>query len=251
MLVDGTVRRATGPWTPAVHALLDYLQRCGFAGAPRALGLDPQGREVLGYLAGETVGHTKPWPGWVYSATALRQAGEWLRRYHNIVLDFRPPAGAAWRTATRPWQPGDVIAHNDAAPYNAVWQPDLGAGGRLAGFIDWDFASPQPPLWDLAYMVFSWVPLHARHVVAGEGFTDFATRPQRLRSLLDAYGWNGTLDEVLDAVTARISAHIDDVRQLAVHDPVFAQLLDSGATDDLDQALTELATDRAELITAR
>ncbi|MDQ6910406.1 MAG: hypothetical protein M3Z84_06430 [Actinomycetota bacterium] len=87
--------------------------------------------------------------------------------------------------------------------------------------------------------------------MAGEGFTDFATRPQRLRSLLDAYGWNGTLDEVLDAVTARVTAHIDDVRQLAVHDPVFAQLLDSGATDDLDQALAELATDRAELITAR
>jgi hypothetical protein len=31
--------------------------------------------------------------------------------------------------------------------------------------------------WDLALAAFSWVPLHARHFVAAEGFTDFAARP--------------------------------------------------------------------------
>jgi len=45
--------------------------------------------------------------------------------------------------------PEMIIGHNDAAPYNAVWQ------GRLVGFIDWDFAGPVTREWDLAWSAFS------------------------------------------------------------------------------------------------
>jgi hypothetical protein len=40
------VIRDTGPWTPAVHALLRHLEEAGFAGAPRLVGtgLDAGGR---------------------------------------------------------------------------------------------------------------------------------------------------------------------------------------------------------------
>src|SRR5260221_560458 len=55
-LAGGTVRRPTGPWTPAVHALLRQLQARGLAGAPTVLGLDEHGTEVLTYLPGQTVG---------------------------------------------------------------------------------------------------------------------------------------------------------------------------------------------------
>jgi hypothetical protein len=50
--VGETVRRSTGPWTPAVHALLRYLERVGFDGAVRgrpAAAVLPRGR--LGVLA--------------------------------------------------------------------------------------------------------------------------------------------------------------------------------------------------------
>jgi hypothetical protein len=51
----------------------------------------------------------------------------------------------------------DIIGHNDAAAYNAVWRPiapdpdnrargDDGPGERLVGFVDWDFAAPCPPI---------------------------------------------------------------------------------------------------------
>jgi hypothetical protein len=247
VLVDGTVRRATGPWTPSVHALLRHLERRGFAGAPRVRGIDDQGREVLTFLPGATVGAARPWPAWVHSEAALTQVGRWLREYHDAVRDFVPASGAVWRSSTRPWQPGDVIGHNDAAPYNAVWNPALDGGAQLLGFIDWDFAAPCPPIWDLAFVAFSWVPLHARDVVRGEGFTDFAGRPRRLRQLLHAYGWTGPLPALLDAVTARISAHLDDLRTLATTDPLFERLLDDGAGDALTRALDELAADRDEL----
>ena len=44
-----------GGWTPAVHALLAHLAGTGFTGAPRPLGFDEQGREVLTFLEGESV----------------------------------------------------------------------------------------------------------------------------------------------------------------------------------------------------
>jgi hypothetical protein len=41
--VGDTVRRAAGPWTSAVHALLAHLAGQGFVGSPRPLGVDEQG----------------------------------------------------------------------------------------------------------------------------------------------------------------------------------------------------------------
>lgn len=49
VLVGNTVRRATGPWTPAVHSLLGYLAT-RIPHVPRVLGIDGQGREMLTYL---------------------------------------------------------------------------------------------------------------------------------------------------------------------------------------------------------
>lgn len=235
--VGDTVRRPAGPWTPAVHALLDHLAAKHFTGAPRPLGLDEQGREILTFLKGQSVGSDKPWPPWVHTESALDQVALWMRAYHRVVADFVPPDEAAWRTGGR-WSPGDIIGHNDAAPYNAAWSQ-----GRLTGFFDWDMAGPVTPEWDLAFAAFSWVPLHARHVVAAEGFTDFPARPRRLRRFLETYGWPGTIADFLEVVRERIHAHTNGIRELAAAgNPVFKQLLRQGVCDDLDRALAELAT---------
>ena len=47
----------------AVHALLAHLADKGFTAAPRPLGFDEQGREVLTFLEGETIGIRRPRPG--------------------------------------------------------------------------------------------------------------------------------------------------------------------------------------------
>ena len=54
-----TVRRPAGPWTPAVHALLHHLEAAGFEAAPRALGLDSEGREVVSYADFKKLGSMK------------------------------------------------------------------------------------------------------------------------------------------------------------------------------------------------
>jgi hypothetical protein len=92
-----TVRRAAGPWTPSVHALLAHLAGRGFAGSPRPLGVDEQGREVLTFLAGESVGSARPWPEWVYAEDTLVQVAHWMRGFHHAVADFVPSAEAVWR----------------------------------------------------------------------------------------------------------------------------------------------------------
>ncbi|MHB8449665.1 MAG: aminoglycoside phosphotransferase/kinase family protein [Mycobacteriales bacterium] len=228
VLVGGTVRRPTGPWTPAVHALLRHLEARGFEGAPRVLGVDGQGREILTFLPGATIGLARPWRAWVHSDEALVEVGAWLRRYHDVVADFVPPADARWRTSVRPWRPGDG-------------QGGAASRGRLVGFVDWDFAAPCPPLWDLAFLVFSWVPLHARDVVTAEGFTRFADRPRRLRLLLGAYGYPGTVHIVLEAVRERINNHARGLRELAASgDPLFTRLVADGVIDGLDRALVQL-----------
>lgn len=41
--VGDTVRRSVGPWSAAAHAVLQHLERVGFDGAPRFLGIDAEG----------------------------------------------------------------------------------------------------------------------------------------------------------------------------------------------------------------
>ncbi|MBB2948236.1 hypothetical protein FB565_008019 [Actinoplanes lutulentus] len=234
--VGATVRRTPGHWTPAVHALLHHLEQSGFDRAPRPLGIDSHGREKLSFLPGETVGAVRPWPAWVHSDEALTQVAQWLRDYHAAVADFVPPAGATWREGGT-WRPGLIIGHNDAAPYNAAWQH-----GRLTGFFDWDLAAPLTREQDLAGVAFSWVPLHARHVVAAEGFTAFSERPRRLRAFLHGYGWSGTSTAFAGIVTTRVHAWAQTVRDTAeAGDSSYQRMVCNGVDATLELAARELS----------
>jgi thiamine kinase-like enzyme len=191
---------------------------------------------VLTYLPGGTVGDQKPWPTWVHADDTLVEVADWLHDYHRAVADFVPPIGSVWRLGGH-WTAGRVICHNDAAPYNAAWHE-----GQLSGFFDWDFAGPALPEWDLAFTAFAWVPLHARHVVADEGFTAFDDRRRRLELLLTRYGWDDSAERLLGVLDARLQTHSDDVTRLAqAGDAFFQHLVDDGAVRDIRIARAELA----------
>ena len=89
--VGDTVRRP--PSTAATWALLEHLERVGFDGAPRFLGVDDQGREILSFLPGEAA--IEPVEDWALSDEALVSVAELLRRYHAAVASF-DPTGHAW-----------------------------------------------------------------------------------------------------------------------------------------------------------
>ncbi|WP_326944271.1 aminoglycoside phosphotransferase family protein [Amycolatopsis sp. NBC_01307] len=196
--VGNTVRRPAGPWTPAVHALLAHLRAAGFSGAPRPLGLDEHGREVLEFIPGDV-----PWPGRIdllEPDAAVVAVGRLVRDFHDAVTGFVPPAGASWQVLI-PADGAEIIAHHDLAPWNLV------AGPRWA-FIDWDTAAPGTRLWDLAYtaQTFALLP---------ESVT--STQAARLRLLVDAYG----LDERQRRELLRLLAP----RTRSMHDFLAAQAL--------------------------
>jgi hypothetical protein len=170
--VGDTVRRPAGSWTPAVHALLAHLHAAGFDGAPRPLGFDERGREVLSFVPGAVA-----WPGHFHLLDGdgqLGRAARIIRDFHDAVAGFVPPPGARWQELI-PADGDEIIAHNDLAPWNLVI-------GRRWAFIDWDTAAPGTRLEDLAYAVHGFVPLSADPAYQ----RDDAGR--RLRLIADAYG---------------------------------------------------------------
>lgn len=176
--VGDTVRRPAGPWTPAVHALLTHLREVGFHAAPRPLGVDGQGREVLTFVPGDVL-----WPdpyGWLEPPQRLARVARLIRDFHDAVQGFTPPPDAAWQVLV-PAEGADIIAHQDLAPWNLVV-----SGEDEWAFIDWDTAAPGSRLWDLAYAVHGFIPLSAR---SDGQRTDAAAR---LRIFADAYGLDET-----------------------------------------------------------
>ena len=165
--------------TASVHLLLlAHMAAVGFTGAPRPLGLDDRGRDRLTFSKARRSDSARSWPAWTHFDEALAGAAGWLRQYRHAVNDFVPPAVVAWHQG-RARNPGLIVAHNDAAPYNAVW----GTSGLL-GFVDWDMDGPMTREADVAWMVCSWVPVHARAVVTAEGFTAFSARRTSLQTFL-------------------------------------------------------------------
>jgi hypothetical protein len=230
--IGSAVHRPVRRWTTTVHAVLRHLEQAGFTEAPRVLGFDDAGREVLTFLEGETAGEA-PWPAWASSDEALTQVGSWLRRLHDATVDFVPPEDAVWFAGQR-WRPGLVIGHHDAAPYNAVWRR-----GRLVGFVDWDVAGPSSREFDLAYSALMWVPL-----LAPDSAWPIASRPmedryRRLHLLLDAYGYDDDRCALRTAVATRARRNAEVTRQLADSgDPVFQALRDQAA--DLDRSAQQV-----------
>ena len=179
--VGETVRRSTGPWTPAVHALLRHLERVGFDGAPRVLGFDAQGREVLTYVPGYVTRAASPD---VVTEPALSEVGRLLGRYHKAVSGFSLPPGVQWHGGGADPGPEEVICHNDLAPRNTVFR-----GGIPVAFVDFDLASPAPPAWDVAHLAWQFVPLADDEGCARQGWRSSPPdRPGRLRVLCDGYG---------------------------------------------------------------
>lgn len=223
--VGDTVRRATGVWTPAVHALLEHLRERGFHECPRVDGIDEQGREILSYLPGETVGSQKPWPIWTRSLQTLLDVAQWLRRYHLAVADFVQPQSTRWRLTEARAAPGEIICHNDVAPYNVAWGPT-----GVVGVFDWDVAGPGAPELDLAFAAWNFVPLHAEALCRELGWGS-QDRAARLRRFVDAYGLEQRRGFV-ERIAARMQSSIDRIQDAADRgDPAFRALVDAGHLD--------------------
>lgn len=185
--VRNTVRRPRQPTSRAVAAYLRHLESVGFDGAPRFVGTDEQGRDVLDHVPGEVAG--QPAEPWVADEALLPSLAELLRRLHEASRGFVPAAGLSFHRDLLPDPPAlaalvdppTLVGHNDVTPQNVVFR-----NGRAVALIDFDLAGPTTPLRDVANTCLHWAPLAAPgDVPAGLAGTDPF---RRCRVIADGYG---------------------------------------------------------------
>jgi Ser/Thr protein kinase RdoA (MazF antagonist) len=179
--VGDTVRRPLHRNSEFVHALLRHFAATGFDGAPRLLGIDAEGREILGFVEGQVVvGPAEVGePVEILSDAQLASAGRLMRRFHDATAGT-PFAGDA-----------EVVCHNDLGQHNIVFQ-----GERAVAIIDWDEdVAPGPRLSDVSHAVWCLAEI-------GRQGGPVADQARRVNIVCDSYGWEDRR-ALIDAIERR------------------------------------------------
>lgn len=182
--VGDTVRRPPPSKSVFVRRLLKLFEEAGWTGAPRFLGVDERGREILSYLHGTSPAYSDPLPGAVTDAGLIR-ATELVRQFHDL-------------TAGTPLARGqETVCHGDLTPRNTVYEV-CGDEATAVGFIDWDLAFPGPRVHDVA-------SLCQFHLGVGVFQRDPDRAARQLRLITDVYGLEDR-GSVIPLIKARLAA---------------------------------------------
>jgi hypothetical protein len=244
--VGDTVRRPRQDTSPLVAAYLGHLESVGFDGAPRYLGTDAQGRDVLTFLTGDVPG--SPVEAWAAADAVLPGVARLVRRLHDASVGFDLPPRSVPAGRPEPTFPPNeprLVAQRDVTPQNTVFR-----SGIAYGVIDFDLVGWTTRSVDLANTAAHWVPLcdpvdrasvHADVDVAG-----------RLRLLLDAYGRDVvSAPQFLEAAELRFAGSYDIMRWSAEHlGGGWARMWDEGVGEVIERRLAWYRSSREELAAA-
>ncbi|TCC28276.1 aminoglycoside phosphotransferase family protein [Kribbella speibonae] len=160
--VADTVRRPASEFSAFTADLLELLADKGFTAAPKYLGQDDSGRDILTYVEGWVPSRYQRW-----SDRQVAAAGALIRAFHDATRDSPLAAGR------------QVVCHHDPAPTNFVFTDDL-----PVALIDFDLAEPGDPLEDLGYAAWTWC-------IASK-YGDADRQAAQVGVLADAYGLPAT-----------------------------------------------------------
>lgn len=214
------VERPAPPHSAALHSYLRALRTAGFDGVPEPKSL-AGGREVLSFVHGDVA--IPPYPQWSRGEEELASVGRLLRRMHDAAASV-PIPDANWPAELSDPEADSaqslVLCHNDACQENVVFRD-----GEAVALVDFDFAAPGRPLWDLAQCAWYWVPMLPQAVAAAEGY-DGMDSPARLRILADAYGLDvGDRRALLDQFPQTVAMMQRFITgRIAAGDPVFTEV---------------------------
>ena len=207
---DGAhVLRPASRHTRSIHAFLRAVRRAGFEGAPLPVGVDEDGRERIVFIDGEVP--VAPYPDWSQSDTALASIGRLVRALHAAARRF-DGHGLTWDDGLADPAGGTVVCHNDVELSNVVFRD-----GVAVALIDFEFAAPGRPVYDLAQLCRLCVPIDDPFDQARMGWRA-ADRPARLRLVADAYGLDragraellSAVDDAIDRIEAAVRRSVDD-----------------------------------------
>lgn len=212
-----TVRRRLSPHSPTLHRYLRHLADQGFEHAPKVLGIDTKGREILGYIAGDTTEDASVWD----TAAAVDAAAKLLRALHDASTSFVRPS-ATWAISDPDPTQHEVICHHDFAPYNMVFRD-----GLPHAIVDFDLCGPGPRLRDLAYLAYWVTPLSfAAPDLHQRRQTQTSLGYPRLKQLCAAYGTND-LSGVINMVSTVLHHMADPAAMAAALDQTVADRLNA------------------------
>ena len=129
------------------------------------------------------------------------------------------PVGSVWNGELADPAGGASFCHNDVCVENVVFRD-----GRAVALLDFDFAAPGRPLYDLAQMAKMCVPLDTPDDAAvwGRGSADPF---RRLRIVADGYGLPPGRDEFLQVLEVAIARGGEFVRRRVERgEPMFVQM---------------------------
>lgn len=241
--VGETVHRAAGSWSVGVHALLLYLEKQSFHDAPKFLGMDEQGREILTFIEGEVGNY--PLAHYMWSDEVLVEVAHLIQHYHDATVGFAAPQTARWQIEYQDRSQHEVLCHNDLAPYNTVY-----GDGKPYALIDFDNAGPGPRAWDLAHATYRFVPLaHLNDPgMVRAGVTNIQTQGRRLQLFCDSYGISARA--VLKMVGPRVQALRNTIIERAAEgNSAFQKIAAEGHLEHYERELADLRYHRAELET--
>jgi hypothetical protein len=173
------VLRPATPHSGSIHAFLRAVKQAGFDGASSPVGIDDDGRERLAFIDGEVP--LVPYPEWSQSDSALASIAKLLRGLHDAARGF-DAHGLTWNDALADPVGGTVVCHNDVELSNVVFRD-----GIAVALLDFEFAAPGRPVYDVAQLARLCVPIDDDYDQARLGWQP-ADGPARLRLVADAYG---------------------------------------------------------------
>jgi Phosphotransferase enzyme family len=202
------VLRPSSPHSASIHAFLRAVRHAGFEGAPTPVGIDEDGRERLVFIDGDVP--LAPYPDWSQSDTALASIAGLMRRLHDAARGF-DAQGLSWNDALADPAGGTLVCHNDVEPSNVVFR-----GCVAVALLDFEFAAPGRPVYDLAQLARLCVPIDDDFDQARLGWRP-ADRPARLRLVADAYGLDrdgrpdllAAMDDAIDRIEAAVRRSVD------------------------------------------
>ena len=211
------VLRPSTAHSGSIHAFLRAVRHAGFEGASSPVGIDEDGRERLVFIDGDVP--LPPYPNWSQSDTALASIAGLLRELHDVARGF-DGEGLSWDDSLADPAGGTLVCHNDVCPENVVFRD-----GHAVALLDFEFAAPGRPVYDLAQLARLCVPIDDEVDQARLGWRP-ADRAARLRLVADAYGLDREgraelLSAMHDAI-ARVEAAVR--RSVATGAPNFVEM---------------------------
>lgn len=230
-----TVRRKRKPESDNVHKLLKHLEGKNYSPAPKFLGIDEKGREILSFIEGEAGNY--PVKPYMWSNESLKEIAKLLRLYHDAVSDF--PFDESWQSLDNTPPPYDVICHNDFAIYNIIFNQET-----PVGIIDFDTVGPGPRLWDIAYTLYTCIPLsrftHSRsdeNLVYYDSMQDAERMKKRVGLFFESYG-SGVEGNWLAMVLLRLDGLCKTIhRKAGEGDLAFQKMITDGHVEHYQQEI--------------